>query len=490
MTGFATTVCFSAYTLETGRELWKYDGTNIFLAADINNTTHDLGGGIIEGNSSNPDWLTLFNGKLYFSAFDLRRGAELWSYDGSIATRVADINPDANDTITSRPKNSWPSELTVFDNALYFSANSGSTVDNYELWKLDGVNATQAANIHPDSGPDFSSYPKGLTIFQNSLYFMADDGAHGFELWKHDGNNTILLDINPGGPESSSFPKNFVEFNNELYFQAYTPDTGFELWKTDGSKVSLAADLNPGASDSFPANPVVYNGALYFSAADKAHGHELWKYDANGAQLVADINPSGDSFAKNLVVFKNLLCFTADDGVHGWELWKYDGTNASIVADLNTSGDSFPSEPMVINDILYFIATTPDSGYEIWKFGGTSVFLATDINPGGGDSFPRHLTNINGQLYFSATDDGISNWELWTLCSPNIADRPKITGIHENSGSVTITVSGSSGIPETLQGSVDLTAWDVIETKTPVSGSVTFTDLTNLPQRFYRVIIQ
>jgi ELWxxDGT repeat protein len=427
MTAFASAVYFSAYTFDTGRELWKYDGTNAVLAADINNTSHDIGGGLKEGNSSNPAWLTEFNGKLYFSAFEPRRGGELWRYDGLSASRVADISPDANDTIKFNPNSSWPTQLTVFNNMLYFSANSGIAIDNYELWQYDGTTTRQVANIHPDTGTNYSSYPKGLALFNGALYFMADDGAHGYELWKHDGANTSLIDLNPGGNQSSSYPKAFTQFGTSLLFVAYTDASGFELWKTDGSSTSLAADIVPGADSSSPDYLTVYNNALYFRATDPAHGYELWKYDASGAQLAAEINPSGDAYPKNLTVFKSNLYFTADDGLHGWELWKYDGATATLVTDLNPSGDSFPEQLTVVNDVLYFVATTPDTGYEVWKYDGNTVTQATDINPGAGDSYPQSLSNINGQLYFSATEDGVSDWELWTITGGNPSPTVSLT---------------------------------------------------------------
>src|SRR5947207_502331 len=57
-TSFSGSVYFSAYTLNTGRELWKFDGTNVTLAANINDTVDDLGNGIFEGNDSVPAWFT------------------------------------------------------------------------------------------------------------------------------------------------------------------------------------------------------------------------------------------------------------------------------------------------------------------------------------------------------------------------------------------------------------------------------------------------
>ena len=416
LTVFGSALFLSAYTTNTGRELWKYDGGGITLVSNINDTVKDIGFGIFIGNDSVPTGLKEFSGKLYFSAFDARRGGELWRTDGTNAVRVADINPDANDTIKTNPASSWPRELTAAGSKLYFSADSGGLFSNYELWAYDGTSTARAANIHPDFGAIYSSFPQGLKEFNGALYFMADDGTNGYELWKQSASGSVLLtNINPGGVTSSSFPKSFTAFNNALYFVATSSSAGYELWKTDGTNTSLAVDLIPGSGSSFPEYLTVFNGALYFRATDATRGYELWKFDGTTATLASDINPSGDSFAKNLAVFQDRLYFAATDGVHGWELWQHDGTAASLVADLNPSGDSFPEQFTVFNDVLYFVATTPATGYEIWRYDGSNISRATDINPSAGSSYPQNLTVFDRELCFRATEDGLSNWELWTL---------------------------------------------------------------------------
>jgi ELWxxDGT repeat protein len=487
---YSGSLYFSAYTAATGRELFSYNGTNVTLTTNINDTVTDIGGGVLVGNDSDPSGFTTYSNVLYFSAYDQRRGGELWRYNGTNAARVADISPDADDTIKTTPNSSWPQELTVMGNELFFSANSGTTKPNYELWKYNGSSVSQVANIHPDSGSDFSSYPSGLTVFNGALYFMADDGTHGYELWKATSSGaTLLADINPGNASSSSYPKYFTIFSNKLYFQAYTSTAGFELWKTDGTNTSIVADLNPGANSSSPDSLTVFRNALYFKATDGTNGLELWKYNGTLLTLVSNINLTGDSGVKNLTVFSNNLYFAANDGVHGWELWKYDGTNASLVVDLNPSGDSFPEHLTVFNNALYFVATTPDTGYEWWKLSGNTVTLAADINPGAGSSYPQAQAVFNGSLVFSATDDGVSNWEPWTMGFAPF----QITAVDPLNGGLRLTWKTAGGLTNIVQSS-DAVNGAFTNLSDPIlipgSGETTasYTNAINAGSRFFRIV--
>ena len=71
-------------------------------------------------------------------------------------------------------------------------------------------------------------------VFNETLYFTANDGVTGKELWATDGSAAWLVkDIYPGHQGSNV---QLVEtIGNTLYFKADTRDGGDELWVSDGS---------------------------------------------------------------------------------------------------------------------------------------------------------------------------------------------------------------------------------------------------------------
>ncbi|MGH2862073.1 MAG: ELWxxDGT repeat protein [Solirubrobacteraceae bacterium] len=355
---------------------------------------------------SDPYDLTSFGGRLYFSADDGSHGYELWASDGTGAgtTLVSDINPGSPDSL--------PYHLTVADaqgrDVLYFSANDGTHGD--ELWAY-GV-AGLIKDINPGSG---GSDPSDLTTANDTLYFTADEGTHGTALWTSDGTSsdtTLVSDI-------SSNPANLTDVDGTLYFTAYDATDGTELWTSNGTTARLVEDINPGSGSSLPSGLTNAGGTLYFIADDGTHGPELWKSNGTAATttLVADIHPgSYGSDLSDLVNVNGTLYFSADDGL-GYNLWKSDGTSAGTtsIGDIEPYGGSPLAWLTNVGGTWFFVATDSAHGQELWRSDGTpaGTRLVKDINPGGGSSGPSYLTNVNGALYFTA-DDGTHGRELWT----------------------------------------------------------------------------
>src|SRR5439155_1057721 len=144
-----------------------------------------------------------------------------------------------------------------------------------------------------------SSEPALLTNVNGTLFFTADDGATGRELWKSDGTvaGTVLVkDILPQGQfTDGSFPQSLTDVNGTLFFSANDGVSGGELWKSDGTAAGSlqVPNIFSSAATSEPAFLTDVNGTLFFTADDGATGTELWKSDgtATGTALVKDLRP-------------------------------------------------------------------------------------------------------------------------------------------------------------------------------------------------------
>ncbi len=274
------------------------------------------------------------------------------------------------------------------------------------------------------------------------LFFGADDGQHGHELWTSDGKTggaALVKDINPG--PGHSYPAFLTNVGGTVFFRADDGQHGYELWKSDGTQAGtvLVKDINRGQDHAYPAFLAAVDGALFFRADDGEHGYEIWASDgtAKGTKLVRDIQPGdgGSSPERLLAVdsdwFRGVL-FYADDGLHGIEPWRSDGSQdgTSLLRDIAPGlQDSGPGSMAIVENSgfqgLLFTAddgATARSGYgeELWRSDGTGpgTMLVKDINPGPAGSQPGELRAIHHAglkaVFFGARDgENGHGYELW-----------------------------------------------------------------------------
>src|SRR3984893_16989436 len=188
-----------------------------------------------------------------------------------------------------------------------------------------------------------SSSPGDFVAVGGLVYFAANDGIHGRELWKSDGTvagTQLVMDI--GVSRNGSYPSNLTNANGTLFFTA-----GNGLWKSDGTVAGtqLVMEIrSDGDHAVYPAHLTNVSGTLFFSASNSVHGTELWKTNgtAAGTAIVKDINPG--STGSNPAYLTNLggtLFFSANDSSDGTELWRSDGSAAGTLLVTNIALGSF-----------------------------------------------------------------------------------------------------------------------------------------------------
>ena len=467
---FKGRLLFGANHPKFGEELWRSNGTRsgTRLVKDI-----DPGPLVIkkmektETGSSAPDSVLRTKKWIYFQATTVKYGEELWKSDGTKSgTKVVkDIVPGPGDSgpediVSTAPR-------TTFFRA--WDKNHGE-----ELWITDGTERGTkiVKDINPDSPPGARcqqgdcgipkgwSHPDTVTVMGKQVFFAADDGKHGVELWKSDGTekgttlvkdiNTVRGNSNPNDKgdaltRSAEVEKLFV-VGKTLYFRASDGKHGVELWKSDGTNkgTRLVKDINPAApapintackdrkscvgsswvDDITVVGKTAAGRRIYFTAIDGKHGVELWKSDGTnrGTKLVRSINLSSAREASdigNLVALRKRLYFSANDGKHGLELWKSDGTRSGtkLVKDIKPGkADSNPDQLTAFKGRLLFSADDGVHGTEMWRSNGTKANTALLINlePGAVGSEPGELTTSGPFLYFAASTPSAGE-ELWAV---------------------------------------------------------------------------
>jgi len=334
--------------------LTVYDGKLYFSARDDDGTqelwSYDASSGVAaEVPDNNPAWnpqthteLTVFDGDLYFRAahFDTV-GIELGRYDGSTQHAI-DLWPG--------PGTSLPQQFAEYRGGLYFSAGTVAG-DGGELTRLDAdkMGATRVANINQVSG---GSSPAHAAVYDDALYFSAYDGVHGTELWRYRPGDSpearLVADLQGPGQYVSGGPAGMTVFDGKLYFSADDGVHGAELWRYNSATGvaelfwNINENLPPAGGEdpehhAWPSGLFVHNGLMVFAADDGVHGRELWATDGETAWMMLDLFPGPyGSGVGGFAVYNEQLYFTANDGRTGSELYSESTAVFQLVPEPST----------------------------------------------------------------------------------------------------------------------------------------------------------
>lgn len=361
LTVFEDALYFVAYD-ENGNELWVSDGTGegTTMLADIR----------AGSESSDPNNFTVFDKKLFFVARpDVGRRVLFYVENGIVS--AIDYSGSGDNRYANNPE-----FLTVFNDGLFFSADfrEGSNFKYSQLGKVStGVPSVSViTNINP--GDD--GYVESLAAGDNYLIFTAEEDNTGQEYWVSDGTpegTELLLDIYPGSEGSLNGPAEVIAAGNLFFFNAEDPDLGFELWMSDGTALGTRVlDLNPGDASSFPEDFAVYRNTLLFTAQNAESGRELWTSLGNIDEtlLVQDIRPGGQSSeASGFTGIGDRVYFNAQENFTiGSEPYYIDLADPCSLVEC-------PEGETCFGGACYALCTPLDLGEDIYSITGEEVIL-------------------------------------------------------------------------------------------------------------------
>jgi ELWxxDGT repeat protein len=462
--GATSTVAFYAVQLRTGARdtllgsIWRTDGTRA--------GTYPVTGILqMPGYPNQRPFVSAVGSRLaYFTACTPEQGCEIWSSDGTaegtgpVADRVP--GPDslvvhemvtlgdqayilgqvrgnmglwraesASRTVTrirglrSEPP---PRLLTVLGNRLFFLAQA----DGLELWTSDGTTAgTFAVSAYAPADPFLATL--FLKPIGGRLHFLADDGAHGIELWSADagGGLRALTDFRPYYPFGYEgwylfVPESLESVGGRLLFAANNGRNGLRLWTSRGQAGSTQPLTGcPGGCPEvgFPHRFARLGTRVVFAGSDARHGLEPWISDGTGpgTRLLRDTVPGpNDSSVRaftssgNRVFFERYIEERAPV-----EMWATDGTQAGTVfLRMGAYAESHYENPRVRMPLGTLGTWTLFGGYDeergipqLWRSdgapAGTGAIFAWNRQAG---SDPGKLGVFGDHLLFTACRSFVS----------------------------------------------------------------------------------
>ena len=211
-----------------------------------------------------------------FSASEASIDFEPWVSDGTPegTQQLVDARPGT--------RGSSPALFTECGGLVYFVAGIPTSHSEMGVWTTDGTpgGTRLLIEIFRRSLLDRVAHRPPMRCLGDLLYFAADDGAHGNELWRSDGTlegTRLVKEIRPGPDGAEIFQIDLVD--GRLLFSANDGVHGEEAWMSDGTPQGtiLLFDNAVGTGSSRPRAFHAFGKRVFFSATrDRIGAETFW----------------------------------------------------------------------------------------------------------------------------------------------------------------------------------------------------------------------
>ena len=167
-----------------------------------------------------------------------------------------------------------PASLTAVGSTLFFTANDGT--DGSQLWESNGTSngTVMVTDINPGG---VGLAPKSLTAVGSTLFFAANDGTHGSQLWESNGTSSGTVMVTMINGTAGCYLSSLTNVNGTLYFSAYTAAYGYQVWQSDGTSSGTVMDTN------------IERWHDLIAYEPRGHGYDALFHGARGVTLGADV---------------------------------------------------------------------------------------------------------------------------------------------------------------------------------------------------------
>ena len=248
---------------------------------------------------------------------------------------------------------------------------------------------------------NFGSNPEELIVFNNLMFFTADDGATGRQLWVTDGT-TI------GTQVFSSTELNVAGLtilNNYLYFSAEDMSGDRELYRTTGVIGTSPLKIELNASGNTNPSKFGYDaGRIYFKGTTSAGTIHVCSFPENApSNITAHVLTGGGSLPYNDIIITGGYIYMDRHGSGGARtIYSMPtGLSTSVVTNHGSKTNYFIEPLIAYNNKVYLAAyTTLGDGADLYSVDATGFTLEhAKIQP-------KSFVLANGELYFSGTAVG------------------------------------------------------------------------------------